>query len=79
MNTSSLEKLTTQQALADIAFFIESMNQKHEFKNPRWVTFGGSYPGSLSAWFRQKYPELTVGSVASSAPLNLKLNFYGKC
>ncbi|PIC15148.1 hypothetical protein B9Z55_022237 [Caenorhabditis nigoni] len=77
METSSLQYLTTQQALADLAFFIESMNQKYGFKNPRWVTFGGSYPGSLSAWFRQKYPQLTVGSVASSAPVNLKLDFYG--
>ncbi|ETN79288.1 serine carboxypeptidase S28 [Necator americanus] len=32
--------------------------------------------GSLSAWFRSKYPEWTVGAVASSAPLNLKLDFY---
>ncbi|CAL2052809.1 unnamed protein product [Caenorhabditis brenneri] len=76
METSSLRYLTTQQALADLAFFIESMNQQYGFKNPRWVTFGGSYPGSLSAWFRQKYPQLTVGSVASSAPVNLKLDFY---
>uniref|UniRef100_A0A8R1DS58 Uncharacterized protein n=1 Tax=Caenorhabditis japonica TaxID=281687 RepID=A0A8R1DS58_CAEJA len=76
MDTSSLRLLTTQQALEDLAYFIISMNKKHNFKNPRWVTFGGSYPGSLSAWFRQKYPELTVGSVASSAPVNLKLDFY---
>lgn len=77
MQTSSLRYLTTQQALADLAFFIEFMNQQYGFKNPRWVTFGGSYPGSLAAWFRQKYPQLTVGSVASSAPVNLKLDFYG--
>ncbi|EFO96772.1 hypothetical protein CRE_17219 [Caenorhabditis remanei] len=76
MTTNSLRYLTTQQALADLAYFIESMNQLYGFKNPRWVTFGGSYPGSLSAWFRQKYPQLTVGSVASSAPVNLKLDFY---
>ncbi|MQL25283.1 hypothetical protein EI011_24665, partial [Escherichia coli] len=54
MQTSSLRYLTTQQALADLAFFIEFMNQQYGFKNPRWVTFGGSYPGSLAAWFRQK-------------------------
>ncbi|CAD6185246.1 unnamed protein product [Caenorhabditis auriculariae] len=76
MDVSSLRYLTTEQALADLAYFIQSMNQKYGFDNPRWVTFGGSYPGSLSAWFRSKYPELTVGAVASSAPLNLKLDFY---
>ncbi|CAI5456755.1 unnamed protein product [Caenorhabditis angaria] len=76
MSVASLKYLTTEQALADLAYFIQSMNQLHGFNNPRWVTFGGSYPGSLSAWFRQKYPELTVGSVASSAPVNLKLDFF---
>ncbi|CAB3410142.1 unnamed protein product [Caenorhabditis bovis] len=76
MEVSSLRYLTTQQALADIAEFIKAMNKKHGFTNPRWVTFGGSYPGSLSAWFRKMYPDLTKGAVASSAPVNLKLDFY---
>lgn len=30
------------------------------------VVIGGSYPGALSAWFREKYPHLTVASWASS-------------
>ncbi|CAJ0610146.1 unnamed protein product [Cylicocyclus nassatus] len=64
MNFDSLSLLTTEQALADLAYFITSMNQKYGFNNPRWVTFGGSYP------------EWTVGAVASSAPLNLTLDFY---
>ncbi|KAK0405291.1 hypothetical protein QR680_017906 [Steinernema hermaphroditum] len=78
MTTESLKYLTTQQALADLANFIKSVNNDTSYglKEPRWITFGGSYPGSLAAWFRSKYPELTVGSVASSAPLNLKLDFY---
>ena len=77
MNTDSLRLLTSTQALADLRHFILSMNIWYGFNNPRWVTFGGSYSGALAAWFRQKYPEYTVGSVASSATVNLKLDFYG--
>ncbi|GMT03869.1 hypothetical protein PENTCL1PPCAC_26043, partial [Pristionchus entomophagus] len=76
MKTSSLRLLTTEQALADLAYFITVMNQEKGYKNPKWITFGGSYPGALSAMFRSKYPELTVGAVASSAPINLALDFY---
>lgn len=34
-------------------------------KNP-WITIGGSYPGALSAWFRNKFPHLTIGALSSS-------------
>lgn len=46
----------------------------HHFHLP-WVTIGGSYPGALSAWFRYKYPHLTVGALASSAVVNSIVDF----
>jgi len=64
-----MKLLTSEQALSDIAYFIKQMNTKKMYgisQNP-WVTVGGSYPGALSAWFRYKYPHLTIGSIASSA------------
>ncbi len=46
--------LSSQQGLADMAAFIEGMNEEHGLTGA-WVTFGGSYSGSLSAWARQTW------------------------
>ncbi|VDP09744.1 unnamed protein product [Soboliphyme baturini] len=91
MTTSNLKWLSSDQALADIAYFIATMNQQYGFVQPRWITFGGSYAGSftvvrqfvksvyvsgaLSAWSRLKYPHLITGSIASSGPVQAQLNF----
>ena len=62
--TENFQFLSTEQALADLANFLRIMNQ---FKPDRQVVvIGGSYPGALSAWFREKYPHMTVASWASS-------------
>lgn len=77
-STESLKYLTSSQGLADIAYFIEKTNddiQKKYGVIPKWVVYGGSYAGALSAWFRYKYPHLAAGSIASSAVVRAVLDF----
>jgi len=51
------------------------MKKVHNARNSQVVTFGGSYPGNLAAWFRLKFPHMTIGSIASSAPVQAELDF----
>jgi len=75
LSTENLRLLSADQALADYAVFIDFI--KHQFKagDSKVVTFGGSYSGSLSAWMRQKYPNLVDIGYASSAPVQAQLDF----
>ncbi|ESO99078.1 hypothetical protein LOTGIDRAFT_207842 [Lottia gigantea] len=67
---SKLNYLTSEQALADFATLIEYIKSTTPgSKNSKVVTFGGSYGGMLSAWFRIKYPNIVVGALAASAPI----------
>ena len=45
MSTKNLVYLSSEQALADLANFVMSMNEQHNLTDSKWVTFGGSYPG----------------------------------
>uniref|UniRef100_A0AC34FKJ4 ATP-dependent helicase C-terminal domain-containing protein n=1 Tax=Panagrolaimus sp. ES5 TaxID=591445 RepID=A0AC34FKJ4_9BILA len=68
ISDESLKYLSSKQALKDIANFIQKIKNenKDQFKNSKLITFGGSYGGTLSAWFREKFPEFSVGAVGSS-------------
>ena len=76
MSVKNLAYLSSQQALADLANFVSAMNVRHNLTEAKWISFGGSYPGSLSAWFRLKYPHLVHGAVSTSGPLLAKANFF---
>lgn len=75
MSVKNLVYLTSEQALQDAANFIEFLKKKYKLHGNKWIVFGGSYPGSLAAWFRLKYPHLAAGAVASSAPVKAVLDF----
>lgn len=78
LSVKNLVYLSSEQALADLAYFIESVNIGYKFSNnTKWIVFGGSYGGSLAAWMRAKYPHLVHGAVSASGPLLAQIDFDG--
>lgn len=77
LTIESLQYLTVDQALADIANFIQQMNAKYQIqqKTQKWIIFGGSYSGALATWVVEAYPKLAYGAVASSGTVDAVMNF----
>ncbi|CAG9795268.1 unnamed protein product [Diatraea saccharalis] len=76
--TENLRFLNVDQALADLAYFIRDVVRTQErFANSKIILCGGSYAGNMVLWFKQRYPHLVVGVVASSAPILAKVDFTG--
>ena len=74
LTTENLQYLSIDQALEDIAAFQDFIDSTKSYSK-KWLVMGGSYPGTLSAYFREQYPQRTVGSLASSAPVRAKESF----
>lgn len=71
-----MKLLSSRQALADFAYFHDLMVTKYQLTSKnKWISFGGSYSGALSAWLRMLFPKVVVGAVASSAPVLAKMNY----
>uniref|UniRef100_A0AC34FEI3 Serine carboxypeptidase S28 n=1 Tax=Panagrolaimus sp. ES5 TaxID=591445 RepID=A0AC34FEI3_9BILA len=77
-SVANLQWFTPEQILADYNYFISQMNKQYfGGKQMRWVLFGGSYPGSLTAWMRIAYPNASIGGLSSSSAVNLWVDYYG--
>ncbi|KAF7632710.1 hypothetical protein Mgra_00007928 [Meloidogyne graminicola] len=68
--------LSQDQAIADYVLLIKYLKEKRlvNAKKSPVITFGSSYGGELNAWMRLKYPNVTAGAIASSAPINYFIN-----
>ncbi|KAI6210747.1 putative serine protease F56F10.1 [Aphelenchoides besseyi] len=76
-NRSNFEFLSSRQAIEDLANFIQTITEQYRLMRPRYILYGCSYPASLAAWMRSRYPLLSIGAIAVSAPLEVKMNFEG--
>ena len=66
--------LNLKQALADTANFREFFASKFKLSDSnKWVVFGGSYAGTVAAFYRLKYPHL---GKLNDFSFELKINFY---
>lgn len=75
LSTEHLHYLTSQQALADAAEFVTKVILPKHGATTKVISFGGSYSGALSAWLRQKYPDLIHAAVSTSSPILAQENF----
>lgn len=79
LSVKNLVYLSSEQALVDVAYFIEQMMELYKIPpHSKWITFGGSYSGSLAAWMRAKYPHLVHGAMSASGPLLAQIDFQRK-
>lgn len=77
LSFDNIQYLHSQQALADLVYFIQSKKKEYGMTdNNKVICFGGSYPGNLAAWVRIMYPNVVHASVASSAPVEAKVDFH---
>ncbi|KAI1260466.1 peptidase S28 [Xylariaceae sp. FL1019] len=72
LSTESLRFLTTDQALADTAYFAKNVKfaglEDVDFspETTPWIAYGGSYAGSFVAILRKLYPDVYWGAISSS-------------
>ena len=82
LSTKNLRFLTTQQALADTAYFAQHIKFKglehHDLTAPKtpYIAYGGSYAGAFVAFLRTTYPDVYFGSIASSGVTKAIWDFW---
>ncbi|KAF2232140.1 peptidase S28 [Viridothelium virens] len=72
LSTKNLRFLTTDQALADTAYFAQNVvfpgleDQNLTAPNVPYIAYGGSYAGAFVAFLRVLYPDVYFGAIGSS-------------
>lgn len=73
-SAANLRYLSTDQAIADLDAFQSHVKNEKKLTGA-WIAVGGSYAGSLAAYYRLAHPGKIAGSLASSGPVQAKAEF----
>eukprot|EP00127_Corallochytrium_limacisporum_P005651 Clim_evm30s210 gene=Clim_evmTU30s210 len=83
LSVEKLRFLSVEQHMEDLATIRDYVNTEinlianlHYETDRPWIVIGVSYSGAVAAWFRVKYPHLTVGALASSAVVEAIDDFW---
>ncbi|KAI0531962.1 peptidase S28 [Xylaria digitata] len=82
LSTENLRFLTTDQALADTAYFANNVKfaglEQVDFspKTTPWIAYGGSYAGAFVALLRKLYPDDYWGAISSSGVPEAIWDYY---
>ncbi|KAE8355474.1 serine carboxypeptidase S28-domain-containing protein [Aspergillus coremiiformis] len=82
LTTESIRFLSTDQALADYAYFASNIvfpGWEHvnlTAKATPWIAYGGSYAGAFVAFLRKLYPDVYWGAVSSSGVTEAIIDYW---
>ncbi|GLA74344.1 hypothetical protein AtubIFM55763_005584 [Aspergillus tubingensis] len=82
LTTENIRFLTTEQALADYAYFASNIvfpGLEHldlTAATTPWIAYGGSYAGAFVAFLRKLYPDLYWGAVSSSGVTEAIIDYW---
>lgn len=82
LSVENLRFLTTDQAMADTAYFAENIvfpgyeDVDLTARTAPWILYGGSYAGAFVAFLRKLYPELFWGAISSSGVTAAVTDFW---
>ncbi|KAK6352720.1 hypothetical protein TWF696_004723 [Orbilia brochopaga] len=82
--TDFYKYLTIEQALEDVVYFASNFTYDFQDLPPQqltpdktpWVFIGVSYSGARGAWLAKRNPGLFKATLSSSAPIELKVDFW---
>lgn len=71
-----MQYLTPEQALQDLATFVETVRERNS-ETAKVIVWGSGYGGTLATWARKKFPHLIDAAWSSSGVFEMHIATLG--